>query len=251
MVRRVLEKVEGVILRTQDYGETHKIVTIYTKDRGKLGVVARGAKKTKSRMAAVTQPFIYGEFFIRAGRNLGTLQQGEVLNSFRPIREDIIKTAYASYLAELTDKLIDTDVPDPFLFKQLYETLLRIAEGKDAEVLSIVYEWKVFQKSGIAPTVDRCVSCGRTEAPYFFSVAEGGLLCSDCRSLDPHAVPLSGKLGRMLQIFAEVDIERIGNISVKEENRRLLKELMEAYYDRYGGYFLKSRKFLKQLDLFK
>ncbi|WP_077625030.1 DNA repair protein RecO [Sediminibacillus massiliensis] len=247
----MFEKVEGVILRTRDYGETHKIVTILTKQFGKISAIARGAKKPKSRMAAVTQPFIHGQFLLQLGSGLGSLQQGEVLASLRPIREDIIKTAYATYLAELTDKLLDEKQPDLFIYKQLLNTFQWISEDKDAEVLTIIYELKMYRKAGFAPNVKECVNCGNPNGPFSFSISEGGYLCPRCRYLDGEAVPLSERLSKVLFILSEIDTERVGNISIKPENKELLKQLMEAYYDRYGGYYIKSKNFLKQLDMLK
>ncbi len=63
----MLQKCEGIVLRTTDYGETNKIVTLYTREWGKIGVMARGAKKPKSRLSAITQPFTYGYFLMQKG----------------------------------------------------------------------------------------------------------------------------------------------------------------------------------------
>ncbi|MDL4841510.1 DNA repair protein RecO [Aquibacillus rhizosphaerae] len=247
----MFEKVEGIILRTQDYGETHKIVTILTREKGKIGAIARGAKKPKSRMAAITQPFIHGSYLIQMGSSLATLQQGEVLSSLRKIREDIIKTAYATYIAELTDKLIDPKLQDPFLFKQLFQTYQWISEGKDPEILTIIYELKMYKLAGFAPVVNRCVSCNKRNESYAFSVMEGGLICTSCQWKDQGATNLSNNIIKLLYVFSEIDVEKIGNISIKEENKKILQHLMEMYYDQYGGYYLKSKKFLKQLDLLR
>src|SRR5699024_5062164 len=112
------KKINGVIIKTQDYSETHKIITIFSNKIGKFTAIARGAKKPKSRMAALTQPFIYCEFLVYISKGLSTLQQGNSLNSFRSIREDIFKSAYAAYIAELTDKLMDSHSPDSYLYEQ-------------------------------------------------------------------------------------------------------------------------------------
>ena len=76
-------------LRSIPYGESNKIVTLFTREAGKLTAMARGAKKPTSRLAAVTQPFTHGSFLIRKGRGMGTLEQGEQIDSMRPIREDL------------------------------------------------------------------------------------------------------------------------------------------------------------------
>ncbi|MCP3030347.1 DNA repair protein RecO [Halobacillus sp. A1] len=246
----MLEKIEGIVIRTRDYGETHKIVTILTREKGKIGVMARGAKKPKSRMASITQPFIHAQFLIQIGSGLGSMSQGEMLTSLRSIREDIVKTAYASYLAELTDKLIDEKQPDPFIYEQLLQTYTWMAEGKDCEILAMMYELKLYRKAGFAPKVDSCVNCGNEEGPFSFSVVEGGYLCFRCKHKDPYAYGLSDTLARLLRLFLHMDVKRLGQISMKNENKQKLRLIMDEYYDRFGGYFLKSKKFLKQLDLF-
>ncbi len=179
---------------------------------------------------------------------MSTIQQGDVINANRKVREDIIKTAYASYIAELTEKLTDSQSPDPDLYNQLHETLQWMAEHEDAAVPVMMYELKVFARGGFSPVVDQCVHCGQKEGPFAFSIAEGGLLCPQCKHKDPEAVQLSTKQAQLLRIFAEVGLERVGTISVKEENRKLLRKMMDAYYDAYGGYYLKSKRFLHQLD---
>ncbi|WP_010531022.1 DNA repair protein RecO [Lentibacillus jeotgali] len=247
----MLEKMQGIVMKTQDYGETHKIVTIFSDRNGKISAIARGAKKPKSRMAAVTQPFIHGDFHIYLNSGLSTIQQGDVINSLRRIREDIIKTAYGSYIVELTDKLTDSHLPNHYLFDQLYQTLNWIAEYEDADIPIMMYELKLFNTGGFAPIVDKCVNCGNGSGPFAFSIGEGGLLCTACQHLDHNAVPLPNNLARLLHIFSEVALERIGNISVKPENKKLLRSIMDAYYDQYGGYYLKSKRFLQQLDKLK
>lgn len=248
---KVLDKVKGIVIRTQDYGETNKIVTIYSANAGKFSAVARGAKKPKSRMAAVTQPFIYGEFMTYLSSGLGTIQQAELIHSFREIREDIFKTAYASYILELTDKLVDSRQANAFLFQQLYLTLEWIAQGKDIAVPIMMYEMKLFAVGGFAPVVDHCVNCRSKQFPFAFSIAEGGLLCPKCRHKDPHAIGIPDPVAKLFHVFANADLKRVGQVSVKPDNLKRLRILLDAYYDQYGGYFLKTKKFLNQLDKLK
>ena len=79
----MLNKWEGIVLRTIPYGESNKIVTMFTREAGKVTAMARGAKKPRSKLAAVTQPFTHGTFLIRKGRGMGTLSQGEPIDSMR------------------------------------------------------------------------------------------------------------------------------------------------------------------------
>ena len=103
----MLNKWEGIIIRSIPYGESNSIVTLYTREAGKVTAMARGAKKPASRLAAVTQLFTHGSFLIRTGRGMGTLEQGEPIDSMRHIREDLEATAYASYIVEIVDRLTE------------------------------------------------------------------------------------------------------------------------------------------------
>ncbi|GAB2573138.1 DNA repair protein RecO [Gracilibacillus alcaliphilus] len=244
----MFEKVEGFILKTQDYGETHKIVTLLAPTLGKIGAIARGAKKTKSRMAAITQPFIHGSYLIQPGSNLAAIQQGEVISSFRKIREDIFKTAYMSYIAELTDKLIDPKKYSAFIFQQLLQTAERINDGQDPEVLAMMYEWKMYREAGIAPIVTQCVSCGNPEELKAFSIDNGGLLCRRCLAVDPNSISVPDQVIKLMKLFLWVEMKRIGDISVKAENKRILHLIMDQYYETHGGYYIKSKRFLKQMS---
>lgn len=248
----MLEKLEAIVMRTKDYGETHKIVTIFSKKRGKLTAIARGANKPKSKMAAITQPFIYGDFLIYINtRGLSTMQQGDVMYSLRKIREDIVKTAYAAYIVELTEKMLDTLSPNPYIYDQLYFTLKWINNNEDPSIPIMMYELKLYDMGGFAPIVDRCSACGVKAGSFLFSIREGGLLCTQCCYLDRDAVSLPDTLARLLYIFSTTGLERVGSINIKEKNKQLLRQLFDAYYDRYGGYYIKSRKFLNQIDLLK
>lgn len=247
----MLEKAEGIVIKTQDYGETHKIITLFSQRLGLFSGIAHGAKKPKSRMAAVTQPFIHGNYLVYVRSGLSTIRQGEIVHPFRKIREDIIKTAYAAFISELTDKLLDTRKPDLFIYEQFHRTMQWIEEKDKYEIPVMMYELKLYDRAGISPIVNQCVSCGRTKNLMAFTIDHGGTLCQDCFKKHHEAIFLSQPVARLLHIFSEVGIERIGNISVKKENKKRLRQLLDAYYEQYGGYFLKSRNFLNQMDILK
>src|SRR4051794_19055885 len=113
----MLQKCEGIVIRRTAYGENNKIITIYTRELGKIGVMARGASKPNSRLSAVTQLFCSGYFLVTTSTGLGSLQQGEMVDSLRFIREDLFATAYASYIVELLDKSVEDKKPNPYLYE--------------------------------------------------------------------------------------------------------------------------------------
>ncbi len=243
-----MQKCEGIVIRRIDYGENNKIITLYTREWGKIGVMARGANKANSRFSAVTQLFYYGYFLVQTSSGLGSLSQGESISSFRHIREDLVATAYASYIVELLDKGTDEKKVNPYLFELLYQVLNHIDEGYDPEVITMVFEWKMLGVLGIPPILDRCVNCGETEGEFSFSVREGGFLCHRCSHIDPYRLPLSANVVKLLRLFYYFDLAKLGKISLKEETKQELRRLIDLYYDTYSGITLKSKKFLKQLN---
>lgn len=244
----MLRKTVGIVLRTQDYGETHKLVTIFTKEVGKITAISRGANKPRSRLSAVSQLFIEAEFLLYIPKGLATLRQGDVVSTYRHIRTDLLRTGYAAYIIELTDRLLEEKVPDSYIYAELNNTLHFINDETDYLIPVMMYEMKLFKKGGFAPIVDRCVNCNRSEDLCAFSLQEGGLLCERCIVIDRYAVQLNPPLIRTLAIFLHVELNRIGNIKMKAENIALLRSLFDEYYERYGGYRLKSKKFLDDLQ---
>ncbi|MBY6035449.1 DNA repair protein RecO [Fictibacillus nanhaiensis] len=244
----MLYKVEGIVIKTVPYGESNTILTLYTKELGKIGVMARGAKKPKSRFTSITQLFTYGIFVFQRSRGLGTLQQGEALSSFRKIREDLVKTAYAAYLAELLDRHTTENELKPDLFGWIKQALEYINHGIDPEVITFLFELKMMKTAGIVPELSRCVSCQSTEGTFAFSIREGGFLCERCVYKDPYRIHISKGAARLLNMFYHLDLARLGNVSLKKETKKELRMVFDAYMDEYSGVYLKSRKFIKQLD---
>ncbi|MFD2446101.1 DNA repair protein RecO [Bacillus sp. CGMCC 1.16607] len=247
----MLQKCEGIVIRTTDYSETNKIVTLYTREWGKVGVMARGAKKPNSRLAAITQLFSYGYYLIQKGNGLGTLQQGEMISSMRTIREDIILTAYASYILELTDKCTDEKKPNPYLFELLLQTINYMNEEYDLDILIHIFEMKMLNSLGLYPILNQCAVCGKTDGHFSFSIRENGFICHRCLETDPYHFKISSSTVKLLRIFYFFDLSRLGDISVKAETKQELKKIIHAYYEEYSGLHLKSKKFLDQMDQFR
>ncbi|AZB43663.1 DNA repair protein RecO [Bacillus sp. FJAT-42376] len=244
----MLQKCEGIIIRSSNYGENNKIVTIYTRELGKVGVMARGAKKPNSRLSAMTQLFTYGTFLFQKSSGLGSLQQAETIASMRSIREDLFLTAYASYLAELLDKSTENMQRNPFLFELLLQMFQNMDEGRDAEILLRMFELKMLPVLGITPHLNGCVNCGSTEGTFHFSIREAGFLCHRCFEKDPYRLVISQGTVRILRLLYFFDLNRLGEISVKTETKNELKLVLTSYYQEYSGLFLKSKRFLDQMD---
>lgn len=244
----LLNKWEGIILKSIPYGESNKIVTIFTKEAGKLTAMARGAKKPASRLAAITQPFTHGTFLIRTGRGMGTLEQGERGESMRFIREDLEATAYASYIIELIDRLTENNERIQGIYELLYDALHAIDERYDPEAIALFVEWKMLPVAGIHPVLHQCANCGATEGEFAFSFQEIGFLCHRCFHIDKYLIRISPTQLKLIRTFYTVPIHRVGNLTLKKTTKQFMKKLVRTIYDEQVGIRLKSRSFLDQLE---
>jgi DNA repair protein RecO (recombination protein O) len=244
----MLQRVEGIVIRTTDYGEANKILTLYTRELGKIGMMARGAKRPKSRLSSISQLFTHGQFVFQKTSGLGVLNQGEMIKSFRDLRSDIFLTAYGAYIVELLDKLTDQNDINPYLYELLFQTLNYMDEGYDYEILTRIFEIKMLKVAGIGLQVDGCCHCGTTEGEFSFSVKEGGFLCHRCLHVDERTIKINSGTVKLIRLFYYFDLNRLGSISVKQETKEQLKQVVEAYYNEHSGLYLKSKRFLSQLD---
>ncbi|MFA9558770.1 DNA repair protein RecO [Evansella sp. AB-rgal1] len=244
----MLHKVEGVVIRTNDYGETNKIITIFTRENGKVALMARGAKRPKSRFASSAQIFIYSIFVYQRTSGIGTLNSADVIDSFRDVRNDLKLTAHAAYIVELVDKLSDDNERNPYLFELLYQTLLFLNEELDPDILTRIFETKMLEVAGVKPSLERCSLCGSPMEPFVFSMKHSGVLCSRCKFEDPHHLSVQPNVIKLIRLFQQLDIKRLGNINVKHETKVQLKSILSHYYDEFVGVRLKSKRFLDQVD---
>jgi DNA repair protein RecO (recombination protein O) len=244
-----MKKVDAIVLRTLDYGESHQILTLLTATYGKIAVMARGAKKPSSQLRSISQPFTYGTYLLMLSeRGMGTVAQAELIDSFRKIREDLFKTAYASYMMELVDRCSEEREPSAGLFLLALTLLSYLADGKDPEVLTRLTEVKMLDFAGIRPELFHCANCGRAiESSIRFSITLGGPLCGDCQPSDERAIWIKPATLRLLQTFQAMDVRRLGEINVGADVRRQMSKVLRQYLDEYSGVQLRTRAFLDQL----
>ena len=247
----MLHQTEGVVLRCRNYGEAHKILTVIT-PQGKMALMAQGARKPKSRLAGAAQPLVQGMFvYVHNGQpgSMGTLRHAEVLHHFyRALETDLNRQAYAMYFLELTDKLADAEGPSQGLYPFLLHALRHLEAGIDSQVLKMIVDLKVLAFAGYRPVWDACVHCGRSVGPFLASVRLGGLLCADCRHMDGQALGLPESGIKLLRMFQDVPLPRLGQVRMREETKAILGRLTRLLVEEYLDLPLKSAAFLDQLE---
>ena len=244
----MLAKCVGIVIRAIDYGETSKILTVFSKELGKISLMARGAKKPISKFASVAQVFTKNHYLFHIGSGMGTLQQGETIERFRRIHEDIVTLSVVTYIAECIDKITIERQQDAPLYQLCLQIFSYLEAGYDSEIILQIFEMKMIERLGISPELSRCVNCGEVHQYYTFSLQEGGLLCDQCASIDPYRMKVSGKAIKLMRLFHMIDITRLGDITISEATKSEIRIVIDRYIEQNAGLHLKSKKFLQQMQ---
>lgn len=240
-----IEEVEGIILSETNYSESSKILNVLTKEHNIIGVISKGCRNIKSKLRAVSRKLVYGKLHIYYKENgLSTLINVDVINSFHHVLTDLKMISYASYIVDLVIQVSKQNEEDN-LFYLLKSTLLKIEEGYNAHILMSIVEMKLLDYLGVKPMIDGCSICGSNKNIVTINSNAGGYICSECYT-DEGMV--SDKAIQLVRMFYYVDIEKITKLNVSSKVLKEINLFLEDYYDRYTGLFLKSKKFLKELE---
>ncbi len=173
-------RVEAVVLRHSDWGEADRLLTIFTREQGKLRCVAKGARKLLSRKAGHLEPFTRVALLLARGADLWIVTQAETVDAYLPVRESLERTATAAYVVELLDRFTYEEGENFHLYQLLVDTLGRISyEDGDFFIPVRYYEIHLLDILGFKPELFHCVRCREEIKPQdqYFSFLLGGVLC--------------------------------------------------------------------------
>ena len=218
-------KTNAIVLRRIPFGETDKIVTIFAREYGKFNIIAKGARRTTSRLCGATEPLMLIKGMLAEGMNLDVLTQCDIKESFPALRADFGLYLRATYCCELLDRLSVERDPDSETFDLLLSTLYILQRAADPDAAVHSFELKLMGLAGYAPQMDACLRCddafeaitgqssGIIEAAY--SPMRGGALCDRCAEATREEVlPLSPDAAMWIRRLAA------------EENARAMAEIL-------------------------
>jgi DNA repair protein RecO (recombination protein O) len=246
-------RVEAVVLRHADWGEADRILTLYTRERGKVRAIAKGARRIRSRKAGHLEPFTHVTLQLAKGRDLLIITQADTLNAHLALGADLVRTGYGSYVIELLDRLTYEDENEnTAIFRLLTEILDRIATETDPWLAIRYYEVRLLDLLGFRPHLFECANCGEKILPVdqYFSPAAGGVLCPKCGAGLPGAWKVSMealKYFRHFQRSAYPVASKARRPSVEVRNE--LETLMQKYFSYLLERGLNSPGFIKQIRM--
>jgi len=226
---------QGIVLRTWRLGESDRIVNLLTERHGKVRAVVKGVRKTKSRFGARLEPMVHCSLLFYEGRELDIVTQAEVVEFFRPVREDLGRLAKAASLLEATDQLCQERHANPRLFVMLLGGLRALA-AHDAPLLVPAFFLKLLSTEGFHPLLDECAACGGTYGLTSFDLAQGGVMCGSCAgrgesvAVSPPALDLirrvlGGDLGGALSAPAGPDVAEVERLATRAMEHHLERRL--------------------------
>ncbi|WP_084126857.1 DNA repair protein RecO [Demequina sp. NBRC 110054] len=175
---------DAIVLRTHKLGEADRIVTMLSRHHGKIRAVAKGVRRTSSRLGARVEPFMLVDVQLYEGRNLDVVSQVETKEPYaRRIAEDYALYTAATAMVETADKLVDHEKEPAYpQYRLLHGALGALSRREhDAGLVLDSFLLRSLAIAGYAPSFDDCASCGAPGPHRAFAIAEGGAVCEECR----------------------------------------------------------------------
>lgn len=237
---------QALVLSSMDYGESDRLVTLFTARRGKLTAFAAGARKSKRRFAGALEPFtlVRARLVERHGTTF-RLDGVDIERGFYAVRESLPRISRALYCLELCRELTRDHEPQP----ELYETLLAYLELLEADRAGptslIAFELQVLAQAGLMPRFSGCARCGAAaHAPLRFDPEHGGVVCARCQAKVPSGVPVAVEVVDALHA-----LQQGARRPMPPEQRERSRELLNLFIAHQLGRKLKSVDFLVQVGL--
>jgi DNA repair protein RecO (recombination protein O) len=239
-------KTEAVVLRSFRLGEADRVLHLYTRARGRVGAVAKGVRKTKSRFGARLEPFSHVELLLHQGSGeLHTVTGASLVEPHRPTREDRYRLSVALVGAEAMLRLFVEQEEN----ERAFEAVTRFLDAVDAipagrrgraslDPLALAFQLKLLWLSGYLPHLDACVQCGSPEELVGYLPSAGGAVCAACAS--PEAVDLSPEGLRGVRALLLSPLAAAHALALGERAARDALAVIVTSYEFHGGFRLRT-----------
>jgi len=234
-----------------EYQEADKIVTIFTKDYGKITAIAKGVRKTKSKFGSSLEILTHSVFLFYKGRNIDIVSQTEILESFFSTSKEVIKFAFAANCVEVVNKLTEEREINIDLFNLLKEVLHYLRESNDPKLLTLSFKWQTMSILGYRPSLNHCCRCNKSvedQKEMHFNIKEGGLVCNNCIAEDKEgSINVSLYFVKLLRKILITHLSTISNATIPDNKEKELEKITNVYIGYHSEKIFKTDEFLKSL----
>lgn len=220
-------ELDALVAREVDYKESDKILTVLTREEGRLTVSARGARREGSACAAATQLLCRSRMLLSERLGRFTLTEAEIEESFVGLRRDIAVMALASYIADVAGTLMPEGQPSPDVYDLTLNALRALDGGKRPhEIIKGAFELAALALSGYAPHTDVCAVCGGEPDTPYFDVHRGAAVCGVCSR---GAEPLTRGAWDAVMYVLNSAHERVFSFTLNGDDLALFSAVCEKY----------------------
>ena len=236
----------AIVLRRIDLGEKDRILTLFTREHGKLSAVAKGSRRPGSKLAGASEPFTYSKMLLSSGRDLDILTQAEIKESFPNVKADIAGVAHGIYLLELTNSFLDQRQPSPDIFDTLLSAMYVLESGTNPELTARYFEIQLLAILGYEPGFEACLRCGRKPGRerISFSPALGGIVCAECGSPPNDAISAPAAAASYVKALRKAEPHKLKEMRVPKGARRDLARMLKWHIRYRLEHDLKSTDFI-------
>lgn len=222
--------IQAIVLRVTDYNDRDALLTVLSKNHGKLTIKARGLRRKNSPLVAPCQLLAFGEFTLFEYKGQYTINEAQSLELFSPLRRDLIKLSLGTYFAQAAEVISQEDIPNPELQSLLLNCLYAVSKFQMPEMkIKAVFELRAACLAGYMPDLFGCHNCGN-QYPDRFDISEGLLECHKCRSTGGGIrMPVSQGVLEAMRYICLCEPRRLLSFEIGTENLELLSNLTEAY----------------------
>ncbi|HID77759.1 MAG TPA: DNA repair protein RecO [Planctomycetaceae bacterium] len=202
------EKATAIVLKTVDFSETSLVVTLFTREAGKIQGLAKGGRRLRGPFESALDLLALCRivFLRKSSEALDLVTEAKLLRRFRPAGGNLASLYAGYYVAELLGELTDQYDPHPELFDLADQTLSALAAGEPVSGRTLRFEWAALRILGHLPSLDRCVGCGRAvriKGRVAFTPLGGGVLCPGCRGTARQVVHVGAGTVKAMARLAE------------------------------------------------
>ena len=223
-------KVQALVLRVTDYNDRDALLTLLTRDNGKLTVKARGLRRKNSPLVAPCQLLAFGEFTLFEYRGIYSINEANSIELFSDLRRDLTKLSLGTYFAQSAEVIAQEDIPNPELLSLVLNCLYAMTKlALPEQQVKAVYELRAACIAGYTPDLYGCHICG-SQSPVLFDLSGGALLCQNCRG-NASGIRFPVNLGILdaMRYIVYCDPKKLFAFSIGSENLEQLASLTEAY----------------------
>jgi DNA repair protein RecO (recombination protein O) len=236
---------EAILLAVRDWSAADRVVTLFSREYGKLMAMAYGVRRTRNSLSGSIQPFMHLDVYLSSGKNMETIKQCEVKNSFRKIRDNLECMAYSSFVAEIVSELCPEHQPEPKVFDLLIHVFSLITD-RNPRLVALAGAWQLLSLTGYQPECQNCVLCGqKLNFPAYFDASSGGGVCRTCHHSG--CLEFSQASSEFIEQLLSLDLEEPGHFIVGGATMLQSETIITAYLLYCVDKPLKSLSFIKQL----